>query len=162
MKRVEKDFIKIIQEYERVIYKVCSIYVSGLLPMADLYQEVVHNLWVGYPKFRNESSISTWIYRVAINTCVTTIRKEKKHFQNSSIALTSISDKLPAPEPLTEDIKEMYRLINQLKTIEKTIILLYLEEKPYKEIAEITGLTLSNVATKLKRIKEKLRKMSNV
>lgn len=161
MKSVEKEFIKIIQKYERVIYKVCSIYVSELLPMADLYQEVVHNLWVGYPKFRNESSVSTWIYRVAINTCVTAIRKEKKHFQNSSIALTSISEKLPAPEPLTEDIKEMYRLINQLKTIEKAIVLLYLEEKPYKEIAEITGFTVSNVATRMKRIREKLRKMSN-
>ena len=161
MKSVEKEFIKIIQEYERVIYKVCSIYVSELLPMADLYQEVVQNLWVGYPKFRNESSVSTWIYRVAINTCVTTIRKEKKHFQNSSLALTSISDKLPASEPFTEDIKEMYGLINQLKTVEKTIVLLYLEEKPYKEIAEITGLTVSNVATRMKRIREKLRKMSN-
>ena len=161
MKSVEKEFIKIIQEYERVIYKVCSIYVAELLPMADLYQEVVHNLWVGYPKFRNESSISTWMYRVAINTCVTAIRKEEKHFRKSTVALTSISDKLPAPAPLTDEIKEMYRLINQLKTIEKTIVLLYLEEKPYKEIAEITGLTLSNVATRLKRIKEKLRKMSN-
>lgn len=161
MKRVEKEFIKIIQEYERVIYKVCSIYVSELLPMADLYQEVVHNLWVGYPKFRNESAISTWIYRVAINTCVTAIRKEKKHFQNSSLALTTISDKLPAPIPLTEDINEMYRLINELKTIEKTIVLLYLEEKPYNEIAEITGLTVGNVATRMKRIREKLREMSN-
>ena len=161
MKRVEKEFIKINQEYERVIYKVCSIYVSELLPMADLYQEVVHNLWVAYPKFRNESTISTWIYRVAINTCVTTIRKEKKHFQKSSIALSSISGKLPVKESLTEDIKEMYRLINQLKTIEKTIVLLYLEEKPYKEISDITGLTVGNVATRMKRIREKLRKMSN-
>ena len=157
MKSVEEEFIKIIQEYERVIYKVCSIYMSELLPMADLHQEVVHNLWVGYPKFRNESSVSTWIYRVAINTCVTTIRKERKHFQNSSIAFTAISDKLPAPDPLTEDIKEMYRLINELKTI----VLLYLEEKPYKEIAEITGLTVSNVATRMKRVREKLRIMSN-
>ena len=157
MKSVEKEFIKIIQEYERVIYKVCSIYVSELLPMADLYQEVVHNIWVGYPKFRNESSVSTWIYRVAINTCVTTIRKEKKHFQNSSLVLTSISDKLPAPEPLAEVIKEMYRLINQ----PKTIVLLFLEEKPYKEIAEITGLTVNNVATRMKRIREKQREMSN-
>lgn len=98
---------------------------------------------------------------MAINTCVTTIRKEKKHFQNSSLALRSITDKVPAPEPLTEDIKEMYRLINRLKTIEKTIVLLYLEEKPYKEIAEITGFTVSNVATRMKRIREKLRKMSN-
>ena len=88
-------------------------------------------------------------------------KEREKHYQNSSIAFTAISDKLPAPEPLTEDIKEMYRLINQLKTIEKTIVLLYLEEKPYKEIAEITGLTVSNVATRMKRIREKLRIMSN-
>ncbi len=160
MKALEKEFIQIIQENERVIYKVCLFYVSEAFPLADLYQEVVHNLWVGYPKFRNESNISTWIYRIAINTCISGIRKEKKH-PKGNIPISSLSEWLIEPESLTDEIREMYRLINKLRTLEKTIVLLWLEEKSYQEIAEITGITLSNVATKLKRAKQKLKEMSN-
>lgn len=160
MKTLEKEFVEIIQENERLIYKVCSFYVSETFPMADLYQEVVHNLWVGFPKFRNESSISTWIYKIAINTCVSGIRKEKKH-PKGNVPASSLSEWLIEPESLTDEIREMYILINKLKTLEKTIVLLWLEEKSYQEIAEITGITLSNVATKLKRAKQKLKEMSN-
>ena len=105
---MEKAFIAIVRQYERVIYKVCSFYVSDGFPLADLYQEVVCNLWISFP----------------------------------------------APESMEHNIREMYRLIAQLKTLEKAIILLYLEEKTYQEIADITGLTVSNVAIKLKRAKE--------
>lgn len=160
MKVLEKEFIGIIRENERLIYKVCSFYVSEVLTLADLYQEVVQNLWVGFPKFRNNSSISTWIYRVSINTCISGIRKEKKH-SKGNMPVCSLSEWLIEPEDMTDEIREMYRLINNLKTLEKTIILLWLEEKSYQEIAEITGITLSNVATKLKRAKEKLKEMSN-
>jgi RNA polymerase sigma-70 factor (ECF subfamily) len=73
-----------------------------------------------------------------------------------------LADSLPAPESMEENIRELYRLISQLKTLEKAIVLLYLEEKSYQEIADITGLTVSNVATKLKRTKEKLKQMSNL
>lgn len=160
MKALEEEFIKIIQENERLIYKVCSFYVSEVLTLADLYQEVIHNLWIGFPKFRNESSISTWMYRIAINTCISGIRKEKKH-PKSNIPASSLSEWLVEPESMTDEIKEMYRMINKLKTLEKTIVLLWLEEKSYQEISEITGITLSNVATRLKRTKEKLKEMSN-
>lgn len=159
MQSVEKDFIQIIQDNERVIYKVCSFYVSDAFPLADLYQEVVHNLWIGYPKFRNESSISTWIYRIAINTCISGIRKDNKR-PKGSVPATSLSEWLIEPESLTDEIREMYRMINKLRTLDKTIILLWLEEKSYQEIADITGITLSNVATRLKRAKEKLRKLA--
>lgn len=160
MKNVEKDFIRIIQDNERVIYKVCLFYVSEAFPLADLYQEVVQNLWIGYPKFRNESSISTWIYRIAINTCISGIRKDNKR-PKGNVPVASLSEWLVEPESLTDEIKEMYRMINKLKTLEKTIVLLWLEDKTYQEIAEITGITLSNVATKLKRAKQQLKEMSN-
>lgn len=156
----EKAFIGIIKEYERVIYKVCSFYTSSELPLADLYQEIVCNLWGAYPKFRNQCSVSTWIYRVALNTCITGIRKEIRRPKND-MHISTLADSLSEPEDMEENIREMYRLINQLKTIEKAIILLYLEEKSYQEIADITGLTVSNVATKLKRSKEKLKQMSD-
>jgi len=159
MKSVEKKFIKIIQQNGRVIYKVCSFYVSEEFPMEDLYQEVVHNLWIGFPKFRNESNISTWIYRIAINTCISSIRRESK-LPKSNVPISSLSDWTITPVDLTDEVRELYRMINKLKTLDKTIILLWLEEKSYKEIAEITGISLSNVGTRLKRAKEKLRKMS--
>lgn len=156
---LEKSFIEMVQQNERIIYKVCSFYVSDEYPLSDLYQEVVYNLWSSYPKFRNESSQSTWIYRIALNTCISGLRKFLRKPEKVSVSI--FEDAIAAPEEKTGQIKEMYNFINQLSKIEKAIVLLWLEEKSYKEIAEITGITVSNVATKLKRAKEKLRKMSN-
>lgn len=158
----EQDFVRLVQENERIIYKVCSLYVSDTFTLADLYQEVVLNLWRGFPKFRKESAPGTWIYRVALNTCISGMRKAKKH-PKSDYPVEELSDWLIEQDnSLDEEIREMYRMINQLKTLEKVVLLLYFEEKSYQEIADITGLTLSNVATKLKRAKEKLKKMSNL
>jgi len=156
----EKRFIEMIHQNERIIYKVCSFYVSEEYPLADLYQEVVCNLWAAYPKFRSESSFSTWIYRIALNTCISGIRKDMRRPKGMPVSV--LQDSLSEPESMSEQIKEMYHMIHQLKTMERAILLLWLEEKSYQEIADITGLTVSNVATKLKRSKEKLREMSNL
>lgn len=155
---LEETFIAMLKANERVIYKVCSFYASEESPLSDLYQDVVCNLWTAYPKFRGECSISTWIYRIALNTCISGFRKKK---MEHSADLSSLQDAFIQPEDMTEEIKEMYRLIRQLKTLERAVILLYLEEKSYQEIADITGLSLSHVAVKLKRTKEKLINMSN-
>ena len=159
MKKIdlEESFVEIIRQHENIIYKVCSVYASPELPMADLYQEAVCNLWVGFPKFRNECAVSTWIYRVTLNTCVSGIRKNNRQPKTDVVA--NLSELLVAPESMTESIREMYRMINCLQTIEKAIVLLYLEEKSYQEISDITGLTVSNVATKLKRAREKLKQL---
>lgn len=156
---LEKAFIGMIQQNERVIYKVCSFYISEDSTLGDLYQDVVSNLWVAYPKFRNESAISTWIYRIALNTCISGIRKEMR--KPRLVSFSQLSDVFEQPEDMSAEIKEMYRLIRQQKIVERAIILLYLEEKSYQQIADIVGLTVSNVAVKLKRIKEKLVDMSN-
>lgn len=155
----EKAFLQLISENERLIYKVCSFYTSEEHPLADLYQEVVVNLWSGFAKFRNESRISTWIYRVALNTCISGMRKEMRKPQ--SIPISALQEAFTEPESISEQLREMYALIHQLKTMERAVVLLYLEEKSYQEIADITGLTVSNVATKLKRSKQKLKEMSN-
>jgi RNA polymerase sigma-70 factor (ECF subfamily) len=155
----EQEFLSVIKEYERVIYKVGYLYTSRNATLNDLYQDVVLNLWRAYPKFRGECKISTWIYRIALNTCISFIRKEKN--VPEIVTLTPYES-----EWMTEEqdsfqlmLKELYYLIGQLGQLDKSIILLYLEEKSYEEISEITGLTVTNVATKLNRIKEKLRKM---
>ena len=155
----EQEFLSVIKEYERVIYKVCYLYTSRNATLNDLYQDVVLNLWRAYPKFRGECKISTWIYRIALNTCIS-FKKKKKNVPEI-VTLTPYES-----EWMTEEqdsfqlmLKELYYLIGQLGQLDKSIILLYLEEKSYEEISEITGLTVTNVATKLNRIKEKLRKM---
>jgi len=152
----EREFIALVQANERIIYKVCSFYVSPGVPAADLYQEVVANLWRGCAGFRGESAPSTWIYRVALNTCVSFIRRERRFSR-------------PLPEPAEpphtepdadggeERIATLYRAIATLGDIDRAIVLLWLEERSYAEIAEITGLSPTNIGVRLNRIKTKLK-----
>ncbi len=155
---VKRDelFLEMIHQNEGIIYKVVSFYADAEHPIGDLYQEVVLNLWKSYPSFRGESKYSTWIYRIALNTCVSFYRRNKKN-----VTYVDISVDMPEIEDSSEEIQELYKLINCLGKIERALVLLYLDDKSYKEIAEITGLSVTNVATKLSRIKEKLRLMSN-
>lgn len=154
----EKEFLSVIKEYQRVIYKVCYIYSTPNAPLNDLYQETVINLWKAYPRFRRECKTSTWIYRIALNTCISFLRKEKNVPEIISLS-EYMNGMAERPDRSQEMLKELHWLINRLGQLDKSIVLLYLEEKSYEEIAEITGLTLTNVATKLSRIKEKMRKM---
>lgn len=158
MRNNEQAFLELTERYKRMIYKVCYMYASDKEPVGDLFQDVILNLWKAFPSFRGESSEETWIYRVALNTCITQLRKQSKK---------------PTMTPLTVDVenltdtdddrmlRELYRLIRQLNTVEKAIILLYLEDKPYEEIASLIGITKSNVGVKINRIKEKMKQMSN-
>ncbi|MBC8595037.1 sigma-70 family RNA polymerase sigma factor [Oscillospiraceae bacterium N12] len=155
---VEQEFLTVIREYERIIYKVCYLYTTPNATLNDLYQDVILNLWKAYPKFRRECKVSTWIYRIALNTCISFIRKEKN--VPELVTLTREADWMAEDkDPLQEMLRQLYRMINQLGQLDKSIILLYLEEKSYEEMAEITGLTVTNIATKLSRIKDKLKKM---
>lgn len=152
----DTKFLEMIQQNERIIYKVTSFYADSNHPISDLYQEVVLNLWKAFPSFRGESKYSTWIYRIALNTCVSFYRRRK-----NNISFVDISMDIPEISETNEQIQELYKLINRLGKIERALVLLYLDDKPYKEIAEITGLSITNVATKLSRIKDKLKQMSN-
>lgn len=152
----DAQFLEMIRQNEGIIFKVTSFYADKEHPVGDLYQEVVLNLWKAYPSFRGESKYSTWIYRIALNTCISFYRRNKKN-----VVYVDISMDIPEPVDNKEEIQELYRLINRLGKIERALVLLYLDDKSYKEIADITGLTVTNVATKLSRIKEKLKQMSN-
>lgn len=159
--KIEQEFLSVIREYERVIYKVCYLYTTRNASLNDLYQETVLNIWKAFPRFRGESKVSTWIYRIALNTCITFIRKEKN--VPEIVCLTADENRITEDDDdLQLMLRELYDLINRLGQLDKSIILLYLEEKSYEEIAEITGLTLTNVATKISRIKSKLKKMRNL
>jgi len=149
--------MEMIRKNEGIIYKVASFYTDIDHPIGDLYQEVVLNLWKAFPSFRGDSKYSTWIYRIALNTCVSFYRRSKKN-----IAYVEIKIDIPDEVENNEQIQELYKLINRLGKIERALVLLYLDDKSYKEIADITGLTITNVATKLSRIKDKLKQMSDV
>ena len=147
--------------FRSVIAKVCCIYSSPSVDFDDLYQETVINLWNGFDKFRGDAKISTWIYRTAINTCITWNRRNKKHANNISLEpdmpVTTDDD-----SGKLADYKQLQYLISKLNPIEKAIITLWLDEKSYEEIASITGISHANVAVKLHRIKEKMSKMSEL
>ena len=115
---------------------------------------------VCFPKFRQECSLSTWVYRVTLNTCLTGVRRSIRRPQSVPL-VSNLAEALAEPEQMEEELREMYALIRRLGPLERTVVLLYLEENSYQQIADITGLTLCNVATKLKRAKIKLRQMVN-
>ena len=152
----KKEFAELVNRYKDVIFKVCYVYASRE-EFEDYYQEVLIQLWRSLPNFRNESKMSTWIYRVRLNTCIPYVRKNKKVTKVSLIDLDFIDKGIEKKYY----IDELYLLINRLNKFEKAIILLWLEERDYEEIASIVGISKNNVAVKLNRIKEKLRKMSN-
>ena len=156
----ERQFIEMLDQYKSVIAKVCCIYVSPIADFDDLYQETVINLWNGYDKFRGEAKISTWIYRAAINTCITWVRRNKKHSNRET--LDSEMPLMVDESSKLADYRRLNALISRLEPLEKAIVTLWLDEKSYDEIAAITGLSHSNVAVKLHRIKEKMSKMTDL
>jgi len=156
---LEQEFISLIKQYERVIYNVSTFYISENSPLEDLYQEIVLNLWKAFPNFRNESQTSTWIYRIALNTCISDLRRNAKLRQN--VPLSFSEHIVFEQETKSAEIQELYSLIYKLNKTERSIILLWLEEKSYQEIADVTGFSAASVAMRLKRTKEKLKNMSN-
>jgi RNA polymerase sigma-70 factor (ECF subfamily) len=155
--KMEAEFLNMLREYNRIIYKVASFYADENSTLDDLYQDVVLNLWTAFPNFRNESQLSTWIYRIALNTCVSFYRKNRR--RPVCIEMTS---EIKAYTEENEAAAELYACINRLGKLERALILLYLEDRPYKEIAEIMGITATNVSTKINRIKEKLKQISKM
>ena len=158
-KELEKDFLMMIEAQKRTIYKVCYIYANDHDDLNDLFQETVLNLWKSFPRYRGDSKLTTWVYRIAMNTCITFLRRSNARPQ--TVPMTANVAQLEADEDTTGQLRELYRLINQLGKLERALILLWLEERSYEEIADILGITKTNVAVKLNRTKEKLKKMSN-
>ncbi len=151
-----QPFIDIIQENEGLIYKIARTYTDTKQDRQDLYQEIVYQLWKSFPSFRNESKMSTWIYRIGLNTSIGWMNKEKREIR--IIPLTEEDSNEPDEKDSVseERIEVMYGLIRKLNTIDKGIILLYLEGKNYEEIASFTGFSVTNVGTRLGRIRQKL------
>lgn len=157
---LEKEFLEMIAAQQRTVFKVCYIYAKDQDDLNDLFQEVVLNLWKSFPRYRGDSKLSTWVYRIAMNTCITFLRHSNTRPQTIPLTL-AVASQLAEEESRAGQLKELYRLINQLGKLERALILLWLEERSYQEMADILGISKANVAVKLNRTKEKLKQMSN-
>jgi len=157
---LEKEFLQIIQKNQGIIHKVCNIYCDTEDDRNDLFQEIVVQLWRSYPTFRKESKVSTWMYRVALNTAITSFKKSKRRPDQNRLTYENFQIEDEAYDTETEErIRSLHKAVNHLTGIEKSIVLLYLENKKYEDIAEITGITQNYVRVKMNRIKKKLKKL---
>jgi len=138
---------------------VCNIYCDEQEDRNDLFQEIVAQLWKSFPSFRKESKFSTWMYRVALNTAITSFKKTKRRPDQNRLTYDNfqVKDENYNIE-IEEEIKNLHKAVAQLTGVEKSIVLLFLENKRYEEIAEITGITQNYVRVKMNRIKKKLKK----
>ena len=159
MKDIELQFTKMVKEYRKTIYTVCYFYSKDTEEVNDLYQEILINLRKGFEKFRGESSLKTWIWRVSLNTCNNQERKKKSSVQ--TIPLSIDIDLYNDDDVQSKQIQMLYDRINRLDVFDRAIILLWLENMNYQDIADVVGISLSNVTTRLFRIKEQLKSMSN-
>ena len=154
---MQTAFLRIVEQYQGIIYKVCKMYRDSKEDQEDLFQEIVLQLWKSYPKFREESKVSTWMYRIALNTAIATFRKNKIELEfKESISKDYNSNYI---EVESENEERMFEAIRSLNKADRALIALYLEDYPHGEIAKITGITENYVGVRISRIKEKLKKI---
>lgn len=156
---VDKDFLQLIQQNSGIIYKVCRVYCIAESDREDLAQEIIYQLWKSAGSYNKAFKFTTWMYRVALNTAISFNRANKKTAGTISIDANDIDveDRADYGHVTDENVKLLKQYISELKDLDKALMILYLEAKSYSEIAYVTGLTETNVATKISRIKERLK-----
>jgi len=153
----ERQFVEVIQNNEGILYKMTRLYANDKEDQKDLYQDIVYQLWKSFSTFKGDAKLSTWIYRIALNTALLYLKnKKRKGYKTSLDELVLINENYDTV--LEERIKILYAHIRELGEIDKGIVFLFLEGKKYEEISEITGMSTSNIGTRMARIKEKLNK----
>ncbi|NOX84760.1 MAG: sigma-70 family RNA polymerase sigma factor [Chlorobi bacterium] len=161
MKNLKEEFLEMLSGYQGILHKVSLIYFKNKEDREDNFQEIVYQLWKSYPKLKKKESIGSWIYAVSINTSISRLKKnggveyreklpEQKHE-------TDFTEKLL----MNEQLRMLIHAIHKLSPVDKSIMLLYLEEKSYEEISQITGLTVSNVGVRINRAKKSLKQNLN-
>ncbi len=157
---MSSDFYTLsILPYAAIIIKICRAYTNSQEDFEDYYQEVCLQIWKSHENFRGQSEWSTWIYRLSLNVCLTLLKKKKnnhQHFASDYLPAEAIEDSQVFAD---EDLQELYNAIRQLSELDRGVILLYLEEKSYQEIADIIGTNPNNIGVRIKRIKERLKKI---
>ena len=156
MDNKETDFSRIVREHKSTIYTVCYMFSKDKQEVDDLFQEVLVKLWQGYATFQGKSDLRTWIYKVSLNTCISIDRKKKRRKTQPLLEGIDLFDKNDADNRQTDMLHER---IGRLQPFDRAIVLLWLENMSYDEIAQIVGISVKNVSVKLYRIKEQLKQM---
>ncbi|MGY8909599.1 MAG: RNA polymerase sigma factor [Flavobacteriales bacterium] len=161
-KDLETRFLSDFETNQNIAHKICRIYTTNKDAHNDLFQEITIQLWKNYPKFRGDSKFSTWMYRVALNTAISLYRKSTRRVKTQDISDFAYKIKGHEYDDTEEkQLASLYKAIHHLNDIDKALIFLYLEDKPYKEIAETLGITSVNARVKMNRAKEKLKNILN-
>lgn len=155
MESNEKEFSKMVREHKTTIYTVCYMFSKDNDEVNDLFQEILVNLWKGFASFQGRSDIRTWVYRVALNTCITIDRKKKRRRDKEARIQMDINFYDDMDD--VRQVKKLYERINRLGIFDRAIVLLWLEGLPYDEIGQIVGISSKNVSVKLVRIREQLK-----
>ena len=161
MARTADDtFSDLIEEHKGILYKVANAYCQDETDRQDVIQEIIIQLWHSLDRYDQRYQRSTWVYRIALNVAISFYRREKKRKESATTLTDNILEVVDpsGQEQQNENIQWLHRFISQLPELERALMLLYLDEKSYTEIAEIVGITQTNVATKISRIKQKLKK----
>lgn len=155
----DQSFIDLLNKHQRIIHKVCTLYMDNPADREDLFQEITLQAWKAYGSFRGEAQFSTWLYRVALNTAITFFRKDKR---KPRMVYDDTTHERPAEADnhIEEQVIAMYKAIGELSKIDKALVMLYLEDYSYQQIGEMMGITANNVAVKMNRIKTKLKENS--
>ena len=159
----EKEFLRLISEHEGLIHKICHVYAADALAKQDLFQEIVIQLWKSFENFRNESKISTWMYRVALNTALTEKRRNKTKVSISFLG--SLKDDKAQESNMDadeENLNLLFSAISKLTEVEKAVVMLYLDDKSYEDMEDVLGINQGTLRVKMNRIKEKLRQITKV
>ena len=160
MSFTKSNFLEILKQHERILFKVSNAYCEDPEDRKDLVQEMIIQLWSSKHKYNAEFKFSTWIYRIALNVAISHYRKvSKRKFTHVDINehLINISDQSSENNELDHNLETLQKFISELDKLNKALILLYLENYNYKEISEVLGITNTNVATKINRIKKRLK-----
>ena len=158
MTEKEKEFTNIVREHRSTIYSVCFMFAKCSVEADDLFQEVLVKLWHGFDGFEHRSNIRTWIWRISLNTCISMERSKRR---SSSLKLDMSRDLYTAEDSDSRQMQMLHKRIHRLQPFDRAIVMLWLENMSYEEIAAIVGISVKNVSVKLYRIKEQLKNMSN-
>lgn len=161
-KDLEAEFLSDFEKNQNIAHKICRIYTTDQDAHNDLFQEIAIQLWKNYSKFRGEAKFSTWMYRVALNTAISLYRRSIRTMTTDDFS--DVAYKISSTEYDDTEEKQLaalYQAIHQLNDIDKALIFLYLEDKPFSEIAETLGISNVNARVKMNRAKEKLKTILN-
>jgi len=154
----EAEFERMVKEQRSTIYTVCYMFSNDADEVADLFQDTLINLWRGFDGFRGESKTGTWVWRVALNTCISADRKKKRRGEHVPLELAG--DFFEDKDADTKQIRQLHERIKRLQPVDRALVLLWLEDLSYEEIGAIVGISEKNVSVKLVRIKKQLIEMS--